>query len=91
MLGVGYLAGGLIASAIDPRATFFFAGIGVFAIVAIVAPILGTKWPDRVATSSSNRLDGGDDVVLELLPGSALASGSIHGSRPVQSNPEVLP
>lgn len=85
MLGVGYLAGGLIATAIDPRATFLFAGLGVFAIVAMVAPILGTKWPDRLATSGSNRLDGGDDVVLELLP------GSIRGSRPVQSDSEVLP
>jgi MFS family permease len=81
MLGVGYLAGGLIASAVNPRATFFFAGIGVCAIVAIVAPILGSKWPERIATSGSYPLDGEDDVVLELLA----------GSRPVQSDPEVLP
>jgi MFS family permease len=81
MLGVGYLAGGLIATVVDPRATFFFAGLGVFAIVAIATPVLSSNWPERLATSVSNRLDGSDDVVLELLP----------GSRPVQSDSEVLP
>jgi len=80
MLGVGYLAGGLIATVVDPRATFFFAGLGVLAIVAIVAPILGSKWPERTAISSSNQLDVGNDVVLEL----------IAGSRSTQSEQEVL-
>jgi MFS family permease len=81
MLGVGYLLGGLIASVGNPRLTFFFAGGGVLAIVAVMAPILGTKWPERTATSNSYELDGSDDVVLEL----------IAGSRPVQSDREVLP
>jgi MFS family permease len=81
MPGVGYLLGGLIATANSPRATFALAGGGVLAIVAIATPILGSKWPDHVATSSSYPLDGDDDVVLELLP----------GSRPVQSDSEVLP
>jgi len=79
-LGVGYLAGGVIATVIDPRATFFFAGAGVLAIVAVVAPILGSKWPERTATSSSNELDGSNGVVLELIP----------GRRSVQSDREVL-
>jgi len=79
-LGVGYLAGGVIATVVDPRATFFFAGAGVLAIVAIVTPILGTKWPERTATSSSNELDGSNGVVLELIP----------GRRSVQSDREVL-
>ena len=47
MPGVGYLIGGLIASGASPRATFLVAGIGVLAIVAIAAPIMGTKWPER--------------------------------------------
>ena len=81
MPGVGYLLGGLIATADSPRATFALAGMGVLAIVAIMTPILGSKWPDHVARSNSNLLDGDDDVVLELLP----------GSRPVQSDSEVLP
>ncbi len=75
MPGIGYLLGGLIATADNPRATFAFAGAGVLAIVAIVAPILGSKWPERLATSGSNQLDGGDDVVLELLPGASLGAG----------------
>jgi len=81
MPGVGYLLGGLIATVADPRAAFAFAGAGVLAIVAIATPILGAKWPEHVATSGSFALDGDDDVVLELLP----------GSRPVQSDSEVLP
>jgi MFS family permease len=81
MPGVGYLLGGLIATADSPRATFAFAGVGVLAIVAIMTPILGSKWPDHVATSDSYPLDGDNDLVLELLP----------GSRPVQSDSEVLP
>jgi MFS family permease len=85
MPGVGFLLGGVVAATLSPRTTFLVAGLGVLAIVAIVAPILGSNWPERLATSDSNWLDGDDDVVLELLP------GSIPGSRPVQSNSEVLP
>ncbi len=81
MPGLGFVLGGVIAAAVSPRTTFLIAGLGVFAIVAIVAPILGSKWPERLATSGSYPLDGGNDVVLELIP----------GSRPVQSDSEVLP
>lgn len=84
MPGVGYLLGGLIATADNPRAAFAFAGAGVLAIVVIAAPILGSKWPERLATSSSNRLDWGNDVVLELIPGSKPVQS-------VQSDSEVLP
>lgn len=80
MPGVGIAIGGLIAATVSPRTAFLFAGVGVLAIVAVVTPILGSKWPERLATSSSNELDGGDDIVLEL----------ISGSRFVQSNSEVL-
>ena len=38
-------------------------------------PILGSKWPERLATSSSNQLDGDNDVVLELIArGAGLSS-----------------
>ena len=70
MPGVGFIVGGVIAVAASPRAAFLIAGVGVFAIVAIVTPILGGNWPERLGTSGSNRLDGGNDVVLELIPGS---------------------
>jgi MFS family permease len=80
MPGLGIALGGVIATLASPRTAFLIAGGGVFAIVAIVAPILGTNWPERLATSGSNELDAGNDVVLELIP----------GSRFVQSDREVL-
>jgi MFS family permease len=81
MPGVGFAVGGLIAAIGGPRVTFLVAGIGVLVIVAIAAPILGSKWPERVAIPSPNELDGGNDIVLELIPGSRSL---------IQSDPEVL-
>jgi MFS family permease len=80
MPGIGIALGGVIATVASPRAAFFVAGAGILAIVAVVTPILGSNWPERPTASGSNDLDGGDDVVLELIP----------GSRPVPSHPEVL-
>jgi MFS family permease len=79
MPGLGFALGGLIAAVASPRTTFLVAGVGVFAIVAVMTPILGSKWPERLAPSDSNELDGGNDVVLELIP----------ASRSMQSDPEV--
>jgi MFS family permease len=81
MPGFGFVLGGVVAAVASPRTTFLVAGAGVFAIVAVVAPFLGSKWPERSGVSNSYELDGGNDVVLELLP----------GSRPIQSDREVLP
>jgi MFS family permease len=81
MPGIGIALGGLIAAVLSPRAAFLFAGVGILAIVGVAALLLGSKWPECLATSDSNELDGGDDVVLELIP----------GSRSVQSYPEVKP
>jgi hypothetical protein len=61
----------VIAAVVSPRATFLVAGLGVFAIVAIAGPLLGRSWQDRPAASGSQMLDGGNDVVLELIPGSS--------------------
>jgi MFS family permease len=80
MPGVGYLVGGAIAPLVSPRATFFLAGAGILGIVALTAPILGSKWPERRAFAPADELDGGNDIVLEL----------IAGSRPIKSDPEVL-
>jgi MFS family permease len=80
MPGIGFVLGGVIAAVASPRATFLLAGLGVLAIVALAAPLLGGNWPERLATSGSNELDGSDDVVLELIPGSS----------PIQSEREVL-
>ena len=71
MPGVGYLVGGLIATGHDPRATFLVAGLGVFAIVAIATPLLGTNWPERKSTIDPDGLDAADDVVVELIPAGA--------------------
>ncbi len=47
MPGVGFLAGGLIASRFSPRATFLVAGAGVVAIVALAAPGSRVQLADR--------------------------------------------
>jgi MFS family permease len=79
MPGVGFVLGGLIAAVGGPRATFLVAGAGVLAIVLLGIPLLGRTWSKRPATRDSRMLDGGNAVVLELLP----------GSRSVQSDSEV--
>lgn len=79
MPGIGFALGGVIAAVATPRATFLVAGLGVIAIVVVVAPALGTKWSERLARSGSYELDGANDVVLELIPGRA----------PIQSDREV--
>jgi MFS family permease len=83
MPGLGYLLGGLIASAASPRATFLVAGIGVFAIVAVAAPLMGTKWPQRREETGPGLLDAEDELMVELIP---------VGERPApaRSDSEVL-
>jgi MFS family permease len=71
MPGIGFAAGGVIATVASPRTTFLAAGVGVFALVLAAAPALGRNWPERAASSGSSQLDEGDDVVLELIPGSS--------------------
>ncbi|HSS31855.1 MAG TPA: MFS transporter [Solirubrobacterales bacterium] len=79
MPGVGFLVGGLIATVADPRVAFLVAGIGVLVIVLLAIPFLGAKWQESPASDSSQSLDGDEDIVLELIPGSS----------PVRSDPEV--
>jgi MFS family permease len=79
MPGVGFAVGGLIATVASPRTAFLVAGLGVLVIVALAAALLGSKWPERLATADSYELDGGNEVVLELIPGSS----------PTHSDPEV--
>jgi MFS family permease len=83
MPGVGYLVGGLIASAIDPRATFLVAGIGVLAIVAIAVPLMGTKWPESRGNTGPEGLDAEEEIMVELIP--------VGGrSTPARSDSEVV-
>ena len=69
MPGVGFALGGLIAAIATPRTTFLVAGLGVLAIVVLLAPMLGGKRAGRLATTQGFPLDETNDVVLELLPG----------------------
>jgi MFS family permease len=50
------------------------------AIAALATPILGSGWPGRLVGTDSPALDGGDDVVLELIPGSK----PVPGNRPIR-------
>jgi MFS family permease len=68
MPGVGYLAGGLIATAASPRTTFLVAGIGVIAIVIVAAPIMGKKWPGEDGETGPGPLDAEDEIMVELIP-----------------------
>jgi MFS family permease len=69
MPGVGFAIGGLIAAIATPRTTFLVAGLGVLAIVALIAPTLRGGRAGRLATAQGFPLDETNDVVLELLPG----------------------
>jgi MFS family permease len=80
---IGYLAGGLIASFAEPRATFFFAGAGVVALVAIVAPIVGPRMPKRGDAERPPSLDAEDEVMVELIPAMGLGSGTRQTDRKV--------
>ena len=62
MPGVGYVVGGAIATNQDPRATYFVAGAGVLALVAVAAPILGTKWLNKGEAAADS------EVIVELVP-----------------------
>jgi MFS family permease len=79
MPGIGFALGGAIAAVASPRTTFLVAGAGVFGIVALVAPALGRNWLERAANPDSSQLDGGNAVVLELIP----------RGMPIHSDPEV--
>jgi MFS family permease len=68
MPGVGYLLGGLIASGASPRTTFLVAGIGVLAIVAVAAPLMGSKWPESRGNTGPDGLDAEGEIMVELIP-----------------------
>jgi MFS family permease len=87
MPGVGFILGGLIAAALDPRVTFLVAGVGVLAIVAIATPLLGAKWPERREKLRSSGLDSGGEIMVELIPAGRFYRS--EGEDPVQSKGEV--
>jgi predicted MFS family arabinose efflux permease len=68
MPGLGYTLGALVAVAIDPRATFLIAGLGVFAIALLAALLLGTNWLESRENGRPGDLDAGDEIMVELIP-----------------------
>jgi len=66
---VGFVVGGLVAALVSPRMTFLVAGAGVLAIVVVMTPLLKGKWMESGEVAEAPSLDGRDDVVVELLPG----------------------
>lgn len=72
--GIGYLLGGLIASAWSPRATFLVAGVGVIAIVLASAVLLGRNWPLEQGKERPGTIDAAGEIMVELIPAEALPS-----------------
>ena len=69
MPGIGFLLGGVIATTVGTRATFLMAGIGVIAIAAIAAPLLGTGWAEPGPPTRPDDLDADSEIMVELIPG----------------------
>ena len=69
MPGIGFLLGGVVATTVSTRATFLMAGIGVVAIAAVAAPLLGTKWAEGTPPKRPQDLDADDEIMVELIPG----------------------
>lgn len=68
MPGVGFLLGGLTTTVFSPRVTFLLAGVGVLAILAVAAPLLGTKWPASRGKPSSAEPYVEAAIMVELIP-----------------------
>jgi MFS family permease len=67
--GIGFVLGGAIATVLSPRATFLVAGVGVVAIVAVFAPLLGAGWMPEDSSARPRDLDADDEIMVELIPG----------------------
>ena len=82
MPGIGYLAGGVVATIAEPRATFLFAGLGVLGLLAIATPLLAARLPGRTSVYAGNAAEE-DEVMVELIP--AVGPNSIQSDREVTS------
>jgi MFS family permease len=68
MPALGYLAGGTVAAAVDPRAAFFMAGGGVLAVLAIAGPILAREWLRQGYERRVPKVATANTPVVELRP-----------------------
>lgn len=83
MPGVGYALGAVVVVALDPRAAFLVAGIGVIAIATIAVPLLGSDWPESREKTGPEGLDAEEELMVELIPVGVR-------STPVRSDSEVM-
>jgi MFS family permease len=83
MPGVGYALGAVIAVALDPRAAFLAAGIGVIAIAVIAVPLLGSDWPESREKTGPEGLDAEEELMVELIPVGVRPT-------PIRSDSEVI-
>jgi MFS family permease len=74
MPGIGFALGGLVAAASGPRTTYLVAGVGIFAIVALAAPLLGSRWPKGGREPLLNGIGAADEIMVELIPAGAVSS-----------------
>lgn len=81
MPGVGFALGGLIAALVSPRMTFLVAGAGVIGIVAVMAPLLRGNWLEEAEMPEGTSLDGREEVVVELLPGTKFRNPELEEGR----------
>ena len=69
MPGVGFLLGGVLATLAGTREVFIVAGVGIFAIVAVSAPLLGRRWPTPEPYVRPDDVDDPQEIVVELIGG----------------------
>lgn len=82
MPALGYLAGGAIAVAVDPRAAFFMAGAGVLAVLAVAGPILAREWTRQGYDRRAAKPAGANTPVVELRPQGFAAAAARGGTEP---------
>lgn len=83
MPGIGFLLGGVLATAMSARATLLAAGLGVLATVALSALALGRNWSEGSEGGDGPTLDADQEIMVELIPAG--------GARPpARSNSEVV-
>lgn len=67
--GLGFVLGGVIAYAVQPRATFLLAGVGVLAVVAVSVPLLRrTDWGSAGGAEAGGEQARADAPAAEALP-----------------------
>ncbi len=75
MPGIGFLLGGLIATALSARAAFAAAGAGAILTALVAAPLVGGRWPEQSSVHDRGET-ADDDVMVELIP--AIQAGISH-------------